>query len=90
MANCFLVSVVRVFVVVKIDQYRIGSFVSVHSGFKTLDSSVSWCFSEDFVGLDGYAPRSFGALGGTTSCHERSSRHLEFQLSREQVLVNLP
>ena len=24
------------------------------------------------------------------SCRERSSRHLEFQLSREQVLVNLP
>ena len=24
------------------------------------------------------------------ACHERSSRHLEFQLSREQVLVNLP
>ena len=23
-------------------------------------------------------------------CCERSSRHLEFQLSREQVLVNLP
>ena len=23
-------------------------------------------------------------------CRERSSRHLEFQLSREQVLVNLP
>ena len=24
------------------------------------------------------------------ACRERSSRHLEFQLSREQVLVNLP
>ena len=24
------------------------------------------------------------------SCRERSSRHLKFQLSREQVLVNLP
>ena len=25
-----------------------------------------------------------------TNCCERSSRHLEFQLSHEQVLVNLP
>ena len=67
MADCFLIPVVSVFVVVEVDQYRIGSFVLVYSGFKALDSSVSWCFSEDFVGLDDYAPRSFGALGGTTS-----------------------
>ena len=30
-----------------------------------------------------------GAMKGA-KCRERSSRHLEFQLSREQVLVNLP
>ena len=28
--------------------------------------------------------------GGVIVCRERSSRHLEFQLSRKQVLVNLP
>ena len=28
--------------------------------------------------------------GRQENCRERSSRHLEFQLSREQVLVNLP
>ena len=66
MANCFLIPVVDMFVVVEVDQYRIGSFILVYSDFKTLDSSVSRCFSEDFVGLDDYAPRSFGALGRTT------------------------
>ena len=30
------------------------------------------------------------AGGDDRGCRERSSRHLEFQLSREQVLVNLP
>ena len=62
-ANCFLVSIIRMFVVVKVDQYRIRSFVPVYSRFEALNSSISWCLVEDFVGLDGYAPRSFGALG---------------------------
>ena len=66
MANCFLIPVVGVFVVVEVDQYRIGSFIPVYSGFKTLDLSVSRCFGEDFVGLDDYAPRSFGTFGRTT------------------------
>ena len=30
------------------------------------------------------------AMDLITGCRERSSHHLEFQLSREQVLVNLP
>ena len=67
MANCFLVSVVDVFVVVEIDEYRIGSFVSLYSRFKALNSPVPWRFCKDFVGLDGYAPRSFGAFGGAAS-----------------------
>ena len=67
MADCFLISVVDVFVVVEVDQYRVGSFVLVYSRFEALDSSVPWCFGKDFVGLNGYAPRSFGAFGGTTS-----------------------
>ena len=69
-ANCFLIPVVDVFVVVKVDQYRVGSFVSVYPCFKMLDLSVSWCFAKDFVGLNGHAPRSFGAFGGTTGCLE--------------------
>ena len=67
MANCFLVSVVGVLVVVKVDQYQVMSFVPVFSCFETLDPSISWCLVEDFVGLDRYAPRSFGAFGRTTS-----------------------
>ena len=55
-ANRFLISVVGMLVVIKIDQYRVGSFVPVHSRFQALDSSVPWCFTEDFVGLDDYAP----------------------------------
>ena len=36
-------------------------------------------------------PQVLESLGDDDdSCRERSSRHLEFQLSREQVLVNLP
>ena len=66
-ADCFLVPVIRMFVVVKIDQYRIGSFVLIYSCFEALNSSVSWCFAKDLVWLDGYAPRPIGAFGGTTS-----------------------
>ena len=55
------------FVVVEVDQYRVRSFVSVYSRFKALDPFVSWCFAKDLVGLNGYAPRSFGAFGRTTS-----------------------
>ena len=62
-ANRFLISVVGMLVVIEVDQYRIGSLVPIYSRFKALDSSVPWCFTEDFVGLDGYTPRSFGALG---------------------------
>ena len=62
-ANCFLISVISVLVVIKVDQYRIGSFVSVYSCFKALNSSVSRCFTEDLIGLDGYTPRSLGAFG---------------------------
>ena len=61
-ANGLLVSVVRMLVVVKVDQYRIGSLVSVYSCLEVLNSSVFWCFAKDFVGLDGYAPWSFGAF----------------------------
>ena len=61
-ANCFLIPVVGVFVVVEIDQYRIGSFVPIFSCFKALDSAISWCLGKDLVGLDSYAPRSFGAF----------------------------
>ena len=67
MANCFLISVVGVLVVVKVDQYRVGPFVLVYPWFETLDLSISWCLVEDLVGLDRYAPRSFGAFSRTTS-----------------------
>ena len=41
---------------------------------------------------DAFQPygKGFDWLRRGTGCRERSSRHLEFQLSREQVLVNLP
>ena len=67
MANCLLVSVIGVLVVIEVDQYWVGSLVFVYSYLEALNSSVPWCFAKDFVGLDGHAPRSFGALGGTTS-----------------------
>ena len=34
-ADCFLVSVIGVLVIVKVDQYRVGSFVPVFSCFET-------------------------------------------------------
>ena len=61
--NSLLVSVVSVFVVIEVDQYRVGSLILVYSCFKALDSLISWRFAKDFVGLYGYAPRSFGAFG---------------------------
>ena len=67
MADCFLISVIRVLVVVKVDQYWVGSPVLVYPWFETLDLSVSRCFVEKLVGLDRHAPRSFGAFDGTTS-----------------------
>ena len=67
MTDCFLVSVIGVLVVVEVDQYQIGSFVPIYSCLKALDPSVSWCLAKDFVGLNSYAPRPFGAFGGTTS-----------------------
>ena len=62
-AHCFLVPVISVLVVIKEDQYRVGSLVLVRSYFKALDSSVPWCFAKDLVGSDSYAPRPFGAFG---------------------------
>ena len=62
MADCFLVPVVGVLVVVKVDQYWIGSFILVYSCFKTLNMSISWGFTEEFVRFNHYVPRSFGAF----------------------------
>ena len=66
-ADCFLVSVVGVLVVVKVYQYRVGLSVLVYPCFETLDTSIPWCLVKDSVGLDRHAPRSLGAFGRTTS-----------------------
>ena len=66
-ADCFLVSVVGMLVVVKVDQYWVGPSVLVYPCFETLDTSISWCLVENLVGLDRHAPRSFGAFDRTTS-----------------------
>ena len=63
MTNCFLIPIVGMLVVIKVDQYWITSFVLVYSCFEMLDTSVSWGFTKEFVRFDYYVPWSFGAFG---------------------------
>ena len=63
---------------VKIDEFGMSPAESVQIG------------SQSPVVEFGSGVLNEGVGGGIGGCRERSSRHLEFQLSREQVLVNLP
>ena len=67
MADCFLLPIKGLFVVVEIDQYWVGLFILVFSYFQMSDSSILWCIIEDFVGFDYYMPCLPGAFSGTTS-----------------------
>ena len=63
MADCFLVAVPLVFVVVEVNEYWIVAFVLAGNvGFYSLDTSVSWCRTDDLFWGDDNAP-SLGAGG---------------------------
>ena len=59
------------------------------AGGAEVDGTVDGAGGTEVNGtVDGAGRAEETVTGGR--CRERSSRHLEFQLSREQVLVNLP
>ena len=52
----------------------------------------NWCCNDSYAKMlitNNITQSEEGYVSHCT-CRKRSSRHLEFQLSREQVLVNLP
>ena len=56
--------------------------------YMSYEETLQWLY--DTAGTPAAKGEGPYSDGYYTACRERSSRHLEFQLSREQVLVNLP
>ena len=63
MADCFLIPIEGVFVIVKVYQYQVQLFIPVSFCFEVLNPSVPWCLAEDLVRLDHHAPCSLSAFG---------------------------